>query len=392
MKTGYQEQSSNNSMSAPTPRPGILDIEAYVPGDSEIAGGRPAIKLSSNETPLGPSPAAVAAFTRTGQSLHRYPDGSAFALRQAIAERYGLNAQRIVCGAGSDELLGLLAQAYLQPGDEGIYTQYGFLVYRIAILASGGVPVVAPETDLRTDVDAILGKLSSRTRIVFIANPNNPTGTFIPFEEVRRLRAALPDNVLLVLDAAYAEYVRRNDYEAGLELVATTENTVMTRTFSKIHGLAALRLGWAYCPSAVADVLNRVRGPFNVSAPAIAAGVASIKDGAFEETAVLHNERWRAWLKERLTSIGLKVTPSVANFLLIHFPKEKAHKAVAADVFLKSQGILLRRVEAYGLPDALRLSVGTEEENRAVVRALARFLGHNDQEAVRIAQSEPATS
>lgn len=354
----------------PQPRAGILAIKPYVPGESELSGAKAPIKLSSNETPLGPSPKAVDAFHKASSDLARYPDGSAKALRNAIAERFGLNVDRIVCGAGSDELLTLIAQCFLQPGDEAIYTTHGFLVYRIAILASGATPVVAPEANLRADVDAITACLTDRTRIVFLANPNNPTGTYIPIDEVRRLRERLPEHVVLVLDAAYAEYVCRNDYESGIELVATTNNTVMTRTFSKIHGLAALRLGWAYCPPAIADVLNRVRGPFNVSAPAIAAGTAAIQDKRHLETAVTHNEKWLPWLHAELRSIGLDVTPSVANFILIHFP---SGMAAAADEFLKSKAILLRRVEAYGLPDALRMSIGTEKENRAVVTALCEF-------------------
>src|SRR4029078_4504582 len=253
------------------PRQGILDIAPYVPGKRAPACGGRAVKLSSNETPFGPSPRAVEAYLAGAKTLSRYPDGSGRPLREAIAKLYGRDPARIVCGAGSDELLNLLASAYLGPGDEAIYSEHGFLVYKIAILARGATPVVAPETDLTTNVDAILARVTDKTRVVFIANPNNPTGTYIPFDEVKRLRAGLPDHVLLVLDAAYAEYVRRNDYEAGIELVATTQNTVMTRTFSKIYGLAYLRIGWAYCPAEVADVLNRIRGPFNVSGPAIAA-------------------------------------------------------------------------------------------------------------------------
>ncbi len=309
------------AMAAPQPKPGILDIDPYVPGESRLPTGSKPIKLSSNETPLGPSPKAIAAFKSVAGELERYPDGASTALRAAIAGRYGLNAARIVCGAGSDELLSLLAHAYLGPGDEAIFTEHGFLLYRIIILANGAMPVVAPEKDLRTDVGAILERVSERTRIVFLANPNNPTGTYISFDEVRALRAGLPAHVLLVLDAAYAEYVRRNDYEAGIELVATTPNTVMTRTFSKIHGLAGLRLGWAYCPEAVADVLNRIRGPFNVSAPAIAAGIAAIEDVEHVEASAKHNERWLPWLAAELEKLGLKVTPSVANFLLVHFPR-----------------------------------------------------------------------
>lgn len=362
------------SSSAPVPRPGILDIEAYVPGESNLPGGVKPVKLSSNETPLGPSPKAIEAFAAAGASLERYPDGTATLLRRAIARKYGLDAERIVCGAGSDELLSLLAHAYLGPGDEGIYTEHGFLVYRIAILANGGTPVVAPEKNLTTDVDAILERVTAKTKIVFLANPNNPTGTYIPIDEVRRLRSRLPDQVLLVLDAAYSEYVRRNDYEAGLELVATTGNTVMTRTFSKIHGLAALRLGWAYCPADVADVLNRIRGPFNVSSPAIAAGVAAMEDTAHEEAARRHNEVELGRVAEELRELGLNVTPSVANFILVHFPANGAKSAADADTFLRSRGIILRRVAGYGFPNALRMTIGMQEENRAVVAALKDYL------------------
>jgi histidinol-phosphate aminotransferase len=358
----------------PTPKKGVLDIEAYVPGDSSVPGGLKPIKLSSNENPLGPSPAAVAAFTACAGSLERYPDGSAGALRQAIARTYGLNAERIVCGAGSDELLNLLGHAYLGPGDEAIFTEHGFLVYRIVTLGCGATPVVAPEKDLHTDVDAILARVSARTRMVFIANPNNPTGTYIPFDEVRRLRQGLPEDVVLVLDAAYSEYVRRNDYEAGLELVATTNNTVMTRTFSKIHGLAALRLGWAYCPAAIADALNRIRGPFNVSAPAMAAGVAALGDRAHAEKSVAHNDKWLPWLTSELERLGLTVTPSVANFVLVHFPGSKGRDADAADAFLRSRAIILRKMGGYGLPGALRLTIGTEAENQAAVAALEAFM------------------
>jgi histidinol-phosphate aminotransferase len=359
---------------APQPRPGILDIEPYVPGESRLPAGKKPIKLSSNETPLGPSPKAVAAYKAAASSLERYPDGASTSLRAAIAGRYGLNAARIVCGAGSDELLNLLAHAYLSPGDEAIFTEHGFLVYRIVVLANGAKPVVAPEKNLRTDIAEILKRVTPRTKIVFIANPNNPTGTYISIDEVRELRAKLPGHVLLVLDAAYAEYVQRNDYEAGIELVATTANTVMTRTFSKIHGLAGLRLGWAYCPEGVADVLNRIRGPFNVSAPAQAAGIAAIEDAAHEEASAAHNERWRGWLSAEIEKLGLKVTPSVANFLLVHFAEDAKKGAAAADAFLKSRAIIVRRIDAYGLPNALRITIGTEDDNKAVVAALADFV------------------
>lgn len=344
-----------------------------MPGESKVPGGLKPIKLSSNETPLGASPAAIAAYKAAGIDLERYPDGQATVLRQAIGKRYGLDPARIVCGAGSDEILTMLAHAYLGPGDEAIYTQHGFLVYRIAILACGATPVVADETNLTADVDKILAKVTAKTRMVFLANPNNPTGTYLPIGDVRRLRSALPGNVVLVLDGAYAEYVRRNDYEAGIELVATTNNTVMTRTFSKIFGLAALRIGWGYCPAEIADALNRIRGPFNMSTPSILAGAAAMEDHAHTELAVAHNDEWLGWLQTEIEKLGLSVTPSVANFLLIHFPADPAQGAAACDEFLKSQGIILRRVVSYGLPDCLRLTIGTADENRAVIAALSAF-------------------
>jgi histidinol-phosphate aminotransferase len=358
----------------PQPRPGVLDIAPYVPGKSTAPGVAKVFKLSSNETPLGPSERAIAAYRDAGEHLEDYPDGSASALRQAIGDAFGLDPDRIVCGAGSDDLLNLLARAYLRDGDEAIHTTHGFLVYPIATMGTGAKAVAAPETNFTADVDAILARVTPKTKIVFLANPNNPTGTYIPFDEVKRLQCALPANTLLVLDAAYAEYVRRNDYEAGIELVATTDNVVMTRTFSKIYGLAALRLGWMYGPAHVVDAVNRVRGPFNVNGPAIAAGIAAIRDIAHVERSVEHNSRWLAWLTEEIGSLGLKVTPSAANFLLIHFPENKGRTANDADAFLTRRGLVLRQVGAYKLPHALRMSVGTEEANRLVVKALKEFL------------------
>lgn len=361
----------------PVPQPGILEIKPYVPGESSVPGGVKPIKLSSNETPLGPSPKAIAAYQAEAAQLDRYPDGAATVLRQAIGKLYGLDPERIVCGSGSDELINLIAHAYVGPGEEAVYSEHGFLMYRIATLSSGGKPIAVPEKNYRADVDAILARVSPQTKIVFLANPNNPTGTYLPHGEVRRLHKGLPSHTLLVLDAAYSEYVRRNDYEAGLELVATTDNTVMLRTFSKIYGLAALRLGWGYCPAAVADVLNRVRGPFNVNAPALAAGVAALEDRAHVELAIAHNERWLPWVTAEIGKLGLEVTPSIGNFVLIHFPVQKGKDAATADEFLKSRGIILRRVAAYGLPNCLRMTIGTEDDNRKVVAALATFLGRS---------------
>ena len=359
----------------PQPRPGVLKIQAYVPGKSSAPGVAKVFKLSSNETPLGASPKAIEAYAAVGRHLEDYPDGASSELRDAIGKTLGLDPNRIVCGAGSDDILNLLARAYLKDGDEAIHTTHGFLVYPIATLGAGATPVVAEETEYTADVDAILAKVTARTRMVFLANPNNPTGTYIPFDEVKRLHAGLPKHVLLVIDAAYAEYVKRNDYESGIELVATSENVVMTRTFSKIYGLAGLRLGWLYGPEHVVDAINRIRGPFNVGAPSIAAGVAAIKDAAHVEKAREHNEKWLAWTAQEIGKLGLKVTPSVGNFILIHFPEQKGKTAADADALLTSRGAVLRAVKAYQLPNALRMTIGSEEANRLVVKTLAEFMG-----------------
>lgn len=358
----------------PKPRPGVLDIAPYVPGKSKAPGVAKVFKLSSNETPLGPSPRAIKAYNSVAAHLHDYPDGSASDLRAAIGRAFGLDPDRIVCGAGSDDLLHLLAYAYLTDGDEAIHTRHGFLIYPIVTLGTGAHPIEVPETDYTADVDAILKAVTGKTKMVFLANPNNPTGTAISFDEVKRLHRGLPPHVLLVLDAAYADYVRRNDYEAGIELVATSENVVMCRTFSKIHGLANLRLGWMFAPAHVVDAINRIRGPFNVSGAAIAAGIAAIEDVEHQERSREHNTRWLAWLTEEIGKLGLKVTPSIANFLLIHFPETKGRTARDADDFLTARGLILRYVAAYKLPHALRLSVGTEEANRLVVAALKEFM------------------
>ncbi len=357
-----------------TPRKTILDISPYVPGKSSAGANKKIIKLSSNETPLGPSTKTVESYAHGSEKLFRYPDGSATELRAAIAKQYGLDATRIICGAGSDELLNLIAQAYLQDGDEAIYTEHGFLVYKIAIMAAGAMPVVAKEVDLTANVDEILKVVTPKTKLVFIANPNNPTGTYLPHDEIKRLRAELPSSVGLVLDGAYAEYVRRNDYEAGLELVATTENTIMTRTFSKIYGLAALRIGWAFGPESIIDVLNRIRGPFNLSSPALAAGAAAMEDTAHLERSIDHNDQWVSWLSEQLTALGLKVTPSVANFILVSFDEAGAKTAANADGHLINDGIIVRRMESYGLPNSLRITIGTQAENEAVVKSLSQFV------------------
>ncbi len=356
------------------PRAGILDIRPYKPGAAQAAGFENPIKLSSNENALGCSGKAAEAFRESSDRLHIYPDGGATVLREAIAREEGLEAENIVCGCGSDEILQLLGRAYLNPGDKVVQSQYGFLVYRLVAMQCGAELVSAPEKDFTTDVDALIEAAGDDAKIVFLANPNNPTGTVIPADEVRRLRENLPDTTLLVLDAAYAEFVRDPNYSAGIELAREYDNVVVTRTFSKIHGLAAVRLGWAYGNKSIIDVLHRVRGPFNVNLPAIEAGVAAIQDRDFVKASIDHNEEWVAWLRQQIGGLGLEVTPSVCNFVLVHFPQTPGKTAAEADAYLTSKGLIARGVAPYGLPDALRVTVGKAEENRAFVDALSEFM------------------
>jgi histidinol-phosphate aminotransferase len=356
------------------PRPGILSIAPYVGGEAKIAGAERPIRLASNESALGPSAAAIAAYRALAGEIHRYPDGNAETLREALGQRHALDPARIVCGAGSDELIALLSRCYAGPGDEVLHSRHGFLIYQIAAQTVGATPVAAPEPALTTNVDALIERLTPRTRAVFIANPNNPTGTYIGAAELSRLHAALPPSVLLAIDSAYAEFVKRNDYEAGAALVDRADNVVMLRTFSKIYALAGLRLGWAYCPPVVAEVLNRVRGPFNVSAPALAAGVAALEDVAAVERARVHNDVWLPGFSDRLAALGLPLTPSVANFVLPRFPEAPGRNADAAYGYLRKRGILTRRVAAYGLPRHLRITIGTEAEMERVAAVLSEFM------------------
>jgi len=357
---------------SPKPRPEILSIQPYVGGESTLQGANRVYKLSSNEGAFGPPPTAQAAYQRLGSELHRYPDGDARELREAIGARFGLDPARIVCGAGSDELISLLCHAYGGPGTELVMSAHGFLMYAISGAAAGCRVVKAPERNLTADVDAILAAVSPATRLVFLANPNNPTGSLLPQSELERLRRGLPDEVLLVIDAAYAEYVDRADYDPGSALVAAGENTVMTRTFSKIFGLAALRLGWAFAPAAIVDVLHRVRGPFNANAAAQAAGIAALAEPGWVEKCRAHNSEWRARLSGMLADLGIKVWPSEANFILADFGAPA--KAQAADQFLRARGIIVRRVAAYGLAQCLRITIGTAEECTLVAESLAHFV------------------
>ncbi len=352
-----------------------MDIAIYVPGKSGVPDGVTLHKLSSNESPLGPSKNAIAAVRQVTENMQDYPDGSSTRLRDAIAATHGLNPDNIICGNGSDEILGLLANTYLDNGDEAIFTEHGFLMYRIATLSAGATPVTVQENDCRADVDNILAAVTDRTKLVFLANPNNPTGTYLPIDEVKRLHAGLPTHVVLVIDAAYAEYVRRNDYESGIEMVSGNSNVIMTRTFSKIYGLAALRIGWAYGPKDMIETLNRVRGPFNVNSAAIAAGAAAIEDKSHLEASIAHNDEWLEKVTTGLEALGLVVTPSVGNFLLVHFSDEPGKTSADADRFLTERGFVLRAVTGYGFPNALRMTIGSEEANLGTLAALREFFG-----------------
>ncbi|HEY0925145.1 histidinol-phosphate transaminase [Brevundimonas sp.] len=355
----------------PRPRPGLEKIAPYIPGVSQAPGVARVFKLSSNESPLGASPAAIAAMREASSSLHLYPDGGSTALRHALARRHGLEPERILCGCGSNELIGLVAQAYLDTGDEAVIPRYGFSEFEIVTRGNGGVPVMAPETGFTADVEAILAAVGPRTRIVFLANPNNPTGTFITGAEVRRLHVGLPSHVILLLDEAYAEYAEA-PWESGLDMARGAQNIVVTRTFSKIFGLAAARVGWGYLPADMAEAVNRIRYPFNVSAAAQSAALAAMADEDFLQAARAYNEHWRLWLARELAASGLTTSPSAGNFLLAHLPRGLD----ATDVYqgLLARGVIVRPLAGYGLPSALRISVGTEEGNHALVSAFREVL------------------
>ncbi len=352
-----------------TPQPGIMDIALYEGGQSRIEGHAEVLKLSSNENPYGPSPRASDALAQAAATLHRYPSTDHAELRGAIAEIHGLDAGRIICGAGSDEVLQFLAQAYAGPGDEVIHTEHGFAMYPILARAVGATPVMVSERERVVDVDAILDACNDRTRLVFIANPANPTGTMIPIEEVTRLADSIPESAILVLDGAYAEFVE--DYDGGAALVEARDNVVMTRTFSKIHGLGGLRIGWGYGPREIIDVLNRVRQPFNLSNAQLSAAEAAIRDTGFTEKCRSENARLRDWLHEKLEDLGLACDPSYANFVLARFSDET--EALSCDTALREAGIIVRRVGGYGFPEGLRITVGDETGCRRVVEAIARF-------------------
>lgn len=356
----------------PTPQPGILHITPYVPGKSSKKPGQRVIKLSSNENPYGPSEKAQEAYRVAAATLHRYPDGGAAALTQSIASVHGLPTEQIVCGAGSDELIGLLIHAYAGGGDEVLYSAHGFLMYRIYTLSAGATPVTAPEKELTADVDALLAAVTPRTKLVFLANPNNPTGTLLPVSELERLRRGLPEHIILAIDGAYAEYLEDGDAHAGQSLVAKTDNTVMLRTFSKIYGIPSLRIGWMYGPKEICDVLNRMRGPFNTSGVAQAVAAAAMADQAFVKEQRRINLEQRTRVTEKLHAMGLTTIPTAANFVLVHMDSiDSAARIVSG---LAEQGIFVRDVVAYGLPQYVRITIGTAEENQLFLAALETLM------------------
>jgi histidinol-phosphate aminotransferase len=356
-----------------SPRPDLLELAAYVGGASRIEGANRVVKLSSNEGAFGPPPGAVQAHAEAASILHRYPDGGSEALRVAIGRAHGIDPARIVCDTGSDPIFSLLALAYGGPGTELLMSEHGFSIYATAATKAGMRVVRAPERELTTDVDALLARVTPATRMVMIANPNNPTGTFIPVGEVERLRRGLPSDVLLVLDAAYAEYVQEPTYEPGLRLVSGTDNTVMTRTFSKAYGLGGARLGWAFGPMTVIAMLNRIREPFGVNIAVQAAGIAALAETGWVERVREHNTRERGRLSDALTGLGLRVWPSAANFVLVDLGSPA--RALAADAHLRSRGLIVRNVASYGLPSCLRITIGTAEEVDLVVEAFEGWDG-----------------
>ena len=362
-------------MTAPKPKDWIMGIAPYVPGKASSDDGKKLVKLSANENPLGCSPAAGEALNKASTSVDRYPDPGSTKLREAIAAKYDLDPARIICGTGSDDVLHLAANAFSGPGDEIIYVRYGFAVYDIAARRYGGSPVIADDADYGTDVDAILTKVNDKTRVVFIANPNNPTGTFSTREEITRLQAELPEDVLLVLDGAYAEYLEAGEDDGALELAKSLSNVLVTRTFSKIHGLAAERIGWGYAAEDIIGAMNRIRLPFNVTTAGQEAALAALASDDFVTSSRTHNARWRQWLSDEMTALGnhgLRVIPSHTNFLLVLF--EGKVTAEQANGALMEKGYAVRWLPGQGLVNGLRMTIGTEEETKGLANAMREIL------------------
>jgi histidinol-phosphate aminotransferase len=359
----------------PIPKPGIMDIHAYVPGKAKAEGIADPIKLSANENALGSSPKAREAYLAASMSLQMYPDPKSTIVRTAIAERYGLEPERLIFGCGSDEVFQILNQAFLEPGDNIVQGEFGFAAFAIGARACQADVKMAAEPGYRIDVDEMLKCVDDRTRLMFLANPGNPTGTWIPFSEIERLHRALPPSIILVLDGAYGEFVADPTFDDGLELARRSANVEVTHTFSKLHGLAGLRVGWGYGPKEVVEAYDRIRAPFNVSIPAQLAAVAALGDEDFQRASIELTEQWRPWLAQQLGGAGIDVVgPSGTNFLLLGFPTTPGKTAREADAFLSARGLIVRYVAGYGLPNHLRITIGLEEHNRAVADALADFM------------------
>ena len=354
------------------PKKGIFEISKYRGGKGTSTNN--GVKLSSNESAIGPSEKAVKAFIESGNSLSVYPDGNSTLLKQKISEKYGLRVNNIFCGAGSDEILNLIGNAYLDPGDEVIYSEHAFLLYRIITLANNAKPIIAPEIGLKASVNNIINAVTSKTKIIFIANPNNPTGSYLNRDELYELRNKIPDGVLLVVDGAYAEYVQETDYCDGLDLISEDANTVMTRTFSKVYGLASLRIGWAYCPTFIIDTLNKIRGPFNLSTASIYAGAAALDDTEHVRKSIALNIEEKNYLYKKYSELGVKVISGVANFLLLDFTNIDNLNCKDLNNYLSDENIFLRDVSDYGLSRHLRISIGNKEQNRIALKKIAEYL------------------
>ena len=362
------QRDSNRMTKQPQPQPYLVDLDTYLPG-KRGDGSRSVIKLSSNENPNGPSTLALDAYTSAARQLHRYPEDGALALREGLAAKHGFAPDQIICGAGSDDVIRMLCHTYAGVGDEVLYSQYGFAMYRIYAQQHGAIAIAAPEKDLRTDVNALLGCVSRKTKLVFLANPNNPTGSYLTRTELHDLRARLREDIILVLDGAYAEYMTAEDYTDGRELVETS-NTVIIRTFSKAYGLSTLRIGWGYGPKQIIDMLYKTRSPFNITQPSLDAAIAALHDDDYLQWHIAENNRERVKLEKAMAAMGLKTYPAHANFIVVNF----GEKAAEVNAFLKDKGIIVREIANYGLPECLRISIGTPQENATFLAVLQEWI------------------
>jgi histidinol-phosphate aminotransferase len=354
--------------------PYIAGIHPYVPGKPieavERELGVTAIKLASNENPLGPSPRAVEAVMECLSEANRYPDAGGYSLREELAARLGMDKEKIVLGAGTTELIQLLSHIYLGPGVRGLSSEGSFVVFPLSVRFTGAEPVLAPLKEYALDLDAIAARIDPSVRVIYLANPNNPTGTMFTAEALDRFLEKVPPEVLVILDEAYCEYVERGDYSHSLDYVREGRYLIVLRTFSKMYGLAGLRVGYGIGHPEIIDALNRVRSPFNVSGVAQAAALAALDDTEHVRRSLESNRRGLAYLQKEFARLGLKVVPSVTNFLYL----EPGHDPQRIYEALLEMGVIVRPLSWMGMPEGLRITVGTEEENQRVVRALGKCL------------------